>query len=148
MAVGLRPSQYSPIPVPSGTRYTDISKWEVDSGRRLAPGGGVNGQAGDSWPGPNFAFTTMQPFVAQPGPVYRQDQHGGPTQNPKQPYRARAGFIVNVSMYPKPLAPGNLGPYVHQYGGSASYGVPVTDSLRKRMAALIASRSLPSKKGK
>lgn len=149
MAVGLHATQYSPIPVPAGTRYSDISEWKVDSGRRLAPGGGVNGQAGDRWPGPNFAFTTMQPFVAQPGPVYRSDQIGSPFFNPRQPYRARAGFIVNVSMYPKPLAPGNLGPYVHQYGGSASYGAPTTNTLRNRMAALIASRSMPqSKRGK
>lgn len=143
MAVGLRASQYSPIPLPAGTSMVDISHWQVDAKRRLAPGGGVNGQAGDHWPGPNFAVTMMQPFVAQPGPVYRADQIGGPTQVPRQPYRARAGFIINVSMYPKPIAPGNLGPFVHQAGGTASLGAPVTQSLRNRMASLIALRSMP-----
>lgn len=144
MATGLRNSQYSPIPLPPGAGVSDISYWQVDSKRRLAPGGGVNGQAGDHWPGPNFAYTTMQPFAAQPGPVYRADQIGGPTQVPRQPYRARAGFIVNVSMYPKPIAPGNLGPFVHQAGGTASMGAPVTTALRQRMASLIALRSTPA----
>lgn len=143
MATGLRNSQYSPIPLPPGAGLSDISQWGVDRNRRLAPGGGVNGQAGDHWPGPAFAATRMQPFVAQPGPVYRADQIGGPTQNPRQPYRARAGFIVNVSMYPKPIAPGNLGPFVHQAGGTASLGEPVANSLRQRMASLIALRSMP-----
>lgn len=145
MAVGLRQSQYNPIPLPPGTGFSDISQWQVNDGRRLAPGGGVNGQAGDHWPGPMFAATTMQPFVAQPGPVYRPDQYGSPYFNPKQPYRARAGFIVNVSMYPKPMALGNLGPFVHQAGGSATGGAPVQQSLANRMAALITLRGMPSK---
>ena len=140
MAVALRQAQYSPIPLPPGARLSDISDWVVMDGRRLAPGGGVNGQAGDRWPGPQPAQVMRQPFTAQPGPVYRADQIGSPYQNPRQPYRRSGGFIVQTSMFPKPMAQGNLGPYVHQAGGTLSLGRPTSQSLTNRMAALIAMR--------
>lgn len=133
MAEGLKPARFNPIPTPMGTGAPVA--WEVDQGRRLVPGGGVNGAAGDGpggiiavLPGP-FAM----PFTAQPGPVYSGAQIGG-RLNPRQPLRANAGIARQNAMYPTQL-------YAHQYGGAKSLGVPVTSQLKAQMAALMAIRA-------
>jgi hypothetical protein len=134
---------WSPLPV--ARSQVNIARWEVDAARRLPPGGGVNGQAGDHWPGPPFLTTTDMPYQWMPYALaYGLRMNGSPLQHPTQPYRAGAGTLYgsNAAMFPQPLAHGNLSRFYHLFGGSKSGGVQA-QGLSERLAAarmLLASR--------
>lgn len=129
---------YTPLPAPSN--LVSIARWQVDTGRRDAPGGGVNGQAGDRWPGPPFLYqpNNRVDWIPASG-AYGLRQNGSPLQNPRQPYRRGAGTLYgsNTLMYPQPLSHGNLGRFYHLYGGAQSGGV-ATSALQLRLQQALA----------
>ena len=142
MAEGLRPVHFSPIPGAA----TRIVAWEVNQGRRLAPGGGVNGAAGDGPGGRLWPTIGDMPYINQGwygpngrSPVYRGDQFGGRLY-PNQPYRAAAGIMRQNATPPMPLL-------AHFYGGAKSLGAPVTQTLKENMAALLALRQRATQAG-
>lgn len=138
MTISLAPNVENIPPLPPAKSLVDISQWQVDRGRRDAPGGGVNGQAGDHWPGPPMLYPWDMPFTRMlPPPAYGLRQSGNPLQTPSQPYRNAGLFYAsNTRMYPQPRSAGSLGRFIHQPGGSQTGGV-TTALLQQRIAAAL-----------
>lgn len=136
LAPALKPAAWSPVPLPRYAGMADISAFPVDTGRNAVNQGGVGGHNnGANWRG----NPTTMPFTAQPGPVY------GTHLNSKQPYRATAGWQVQIT----PVTPGLLPAALLRGYGTKSGGVPAANAVQARMAALIAQRQrAANKRGK